>query len=278
MKRAGACPQLRTSSSGRFTVKRHDVLRPEAGVDLAQAEEAPHHQPGAGEQHERERDLADDERLAQAAGARTWSRRLPSLSVSCSGARRGNAGTRPKTMPVARDAAGEGEHVRRRRPRAAERPAGPRPAAPRCPTARAAGRARRRQREQQAFGEQLAHERAAAGAQRRADGDLASRAAARASSRLATLAQAMSSTNAPRPGVPQRAGRRRRGDPSADSIPATQFSPPQFPAGREPGARTASNRPRASCHAELPGFSRPRIPDTWSELPRVRRMTLGVHA
>jgi hypothetical protein len=63
------------------------------------------------------------------------------------------------------------------------------------------------QRQQDALGEQLAHDAAAAGAQRRPHGDLLARAVARASSRLATLAHAMSRRNPTAPSNVKSTGR-----------------------------------------------------------------------
>ena len=45
--------------------RRDDVRRDEAAVDGLESDEAPHHQPGADEQHERNRHLRADEHAAQ---------------------------------------------------------------------------------------------------------------------------------------------------------------------------------------------------------------------
>ena len=44
---------------------RQQVIGLEAGLDLRQAVESPHHQPGAGEQHQRERGLDHHQAAAQ---------------------------------------------------------------------------------------------------------------------------------------------------------------------------------------------------------------------
>ena len=45
---------------------REDVGRVEAGIDVQEAEEAAHHQPGHDEQHEGQGDFSHDQRIAQA--------------------------------------------------------------------------------------------------------------------------------------------------------------------------------------------------------------------
>ena len=99
----------------------------------------------------------------------------------------------------------------------------PLPAHP-CPTPPAAARPRRRAREQQAFGQQTADEPPPPRAERRANRDLPAAApSARASNRLATLAQAMSSRNRPRPAeVSKPSGACRR---QSVSCSGTRFTP-----------------------------------------------------
>ena len=81
-------------------------------------------------------------------------------------------------------------------------------------------------REQQALGQELAHQPAAARAQRRRGSrSRCARSAARASSRFATLAQAMSSTKATAPrSIKRPAGRRRRGVPQGRDRPACRLA------------------------------------------------------
>ena len=58
-----ACAYLTKSSD---TQRGQHAVGAEAGVDLLQLDEAAHQQPGADQQHERDRDLRDDQRVARA--------------------------------------------------------------------------------------------------------------------------------------------------------------------------------------------------------------------
>ena len=140
---------------------------------------APDQQAGAGEQHQRERDLRHDQHVAQpVAAARREPVRPPSFSASC-GSRPAmrSAGARPKTSPLSRvSPQREGQHrpvhPRLRQPghvlRAERGEQRPRPSSPRACRARppAAG-------EHQALGQRLAQEVPAARADRGANRHLA---------------------------------------------------------------------------------------------------------
>ncbi len=93
---------------------RQEVLSPEAGVDREHAREALHQQPRAHEEHERERDLGDDEQVAHAAratragAARALLHRL--LQVGARGRERGREAEDDAGQK--RQAEGEEEYVR----------------------------------------------------------------------------------------------------------------------------------------------------------------------
>ena len=97
---------------------RQHVLRAEAGIDAVQRDQRADEQSGAGQQQHRGRDLADDERRAQAAGAPV-DPRPPALVISASGtADACHAGTRPKSSAVADASAARRPARRARRTRA----------------------------------------------------------------------------------------------------------------------------------------------------------------
>ncbi len=63
----GPVPRRRLAAAGHRNRQRQDAARIEPGVDRLQGDERPDHEPGAGEQHEGERELRSDQDVAQAA-------------------------------------------------------------------------------------------------------------------------------------------------------------------------------------------------------------------
>ena len=186
---------------------------------MADGAEAAQRQAGADQQHQRQRHLGDDERVAQAApravagGRRARARRCRCrVRAAChAGTARRRAPVRTVETPTVNASVQPSRPCRRR----AASPAAPSPQSARTPTAED-GQAddAAEAGEQHALGEELADQRGRAGAEREADRDSRCRVAARASSRCATLAQAISSTKPTAPSSTAGPGRGRRRRPS----------------------------------------------------------------
>jgi hypothetical protein len=157
--------------------ERERALRVEAGVDVSQQREAPDQQPRPGEQHHRERDLADHERRAQADA-----RPAQDAAAALAQRLRRRAPAHLERGQRAEEQAGRERDERRERQHAAVDPdlgqarhALRLERQQRVDQAPGEERAERAayQREQQALGEQLAHDAAAARPERRAQRELA---------------------------------------------------------------------------------------------------------
>ena len=186
---------------GQRHLHRQHVARIEAGVDVAQREQAAQHHAGAHQQHDRQRDLADDQQPARAdadraVAAAAFLQRV--VEIGAAGAERRqrageNAGqrstrraTNSRTRAVDRDLVGARHLVGEQRRAGAQ-----------AARARAAGRRRRRRPRAPALRPAAAGRRGArpAPSAERIAISLR-RPSARANSRLPTLAQAISSTSA----------------------------------------------------------------------------------
>ena len=154
------------------------VLGAEAGIDLLQLPEAAQHQAGGDQQHEGEGDLRDHQQAARAprAEARRRARELSCFITSASSGRAVSAGSAPNSMPVSTETtsvkpstvASMPTSLARVVKRAVKATSRWSAAAARPRPISAAG-----DRQQRALGQQLAHEPAAPGAERRAHRELA---------------------------------------------------------------------------------------------------------
>ena len=194
-----AFPVCRTRQGHRH---RDRVVLDEAEVHAIELHEAPHEQQGADEQGQRQRQFGDDEHAAQprAAGGPAWP--APRTTRATSFVRLWRAGTRPNAMPVAivtnavKASATRSTLISWMRgsvggPYSDDAPNG----SERDEEAQAAAE----RREEHALGQHLPQQPRRAGAERRADRELAIARRARADIRFATLAHATSSTSATAP-------------------------------------------------------------------------------
>jgi hypothetical protein len=164
-------------ASGSDRLNGHDAVRVEAGPHLLQPLVASNQQPGADQQHDGERHLADDERASRIRAARADGTAAGganrSRDAAAAGAQRRHEAE--QHAGADRDHDREGEHAQIDRHLREARNAGraerhQRPRAPRG-SDEAGGPAE--QAEQGALGEELADQAGAARAERRPDGDLA---------------------------------------------------------------------------------------------------------
>ena len=222
------------------------MLGIEPRVGAEQVADASDHQAGAHQQHDGEGDVGGDEQppsercrrvrgvapfaVQRAAGDRCATRECagtrPKMNAVASETAAENSSTRPsRRASVRRDIESGGEHGEQRHGQSRRR--GP--------------RARRRDREQGAFDQQLPDEPRAARAQRGRSARSCSRRAVRASSRLATFAHAISSTQRPRPSAPPAPGAGRR-----SVRPAAARASSRLPDSRR-GIRGAARSARRRC-------------------------------
>ena len=242
------------------------LLGLEAGIDARQLEEAADQQAGAGQQHDGERHLGDDQRRAHAMRRRRWRRRAPpSRSALRSSARRWPAAPAACRRPGSSTSA---IAKREQRPRCRSTPisssrgmsagcaAIERLA---CPSRRARGRAHGAgEAEHDRLGEQLPQQPAAAGAERGAHRQLACRADAAREQQVGDIARTRRAARSRRRRAARAAASARRRRSCRRAAALVNVSAAVGLAETSPAAacRSAAGRRRPAA-ASTPGFARP---------------------